>query len=116
MTGHTPWGEIKHKTPPSDKLVLTYKRLVLFERWYIALSYVHTKRKLRFGAGRVEPETFPFNPDWKIEAAPMRRDEPEAKAAYEAQMRETSRGKDSPRSWEELDEWQRESWRREIRG
>lgn len=56
MTGRTSWGEIKHKSPPGKK-VITYQQLVIFDRWYVAFAWLHTKKKplwqrLHFYAGR----------------------------------------------------------------
>ena len=56
-----------------------------------------------------------WNPDWKIEPAPKGEDEAQAEALYETHVR--TLGKDAVRqpAWDELEEWKRESWRRELR-
>lgn len=57
MTGRTSWSEIKHKAPPEGKKVITYKQLVILERWYVAFAWLHTAKKplwkrVSFYAGR----------------------------------------------------------------
>jgi hypothetical protein len=55
-----------------------------------------------------------WKPDWAVEPAPIGDDEPQARALFEAHVAETILANRLP-AWEDLHEWQREAWRRELR-
>lgn len=55
----------------------------------------------------------PFAPDWIVLPAFRGGDEPQAKAAYESAM--LDRGSKNFKAWDDLDEFIRQAWRREVR-
>ena len=62
------------------------------------------------GTGVPAAKAAGWRPDWTLEPAPKGADEAEVKALY---YREA--GVNAGLSWRQLQEWQRESWRREYR-
>ena len=50
-----------------------------------------------------------WEPDWRLDLAPEGPDEPQVRKLYESQTPEER----TP--WEELEDWKKDSWRREYR-
>lgn len=56
-----------------------------------------------------------WNPGWTLGPAPIGDDEDEVRQLYDTTMKSRYEMLNPPRTWDELEEWQREAWRRELR-